>query len=382
MKHPTLYKISSTGKVQEWWMQADIDRYRTLHCVQGGKVVASEWTYPTPKNIGRANETTAEEQAKLEIESIYKKKLAQGKYTDDPSKLVEAKESYFSPMLANKFDADRLGTHFYIQPKFNGVRCIATKDGLFSRKGKEFVNTPHINAALEKFFKENPDAILDGELYNHNFKDDFNNLVSAIRKTKPTTKTQTDAAKVVQYYLYDIAGSDMVGSIGSKNFGARYAILDYTYSDYFYGDWAIELSPTIRSSDIKTADGLHKRNKAAGYEGSIIRADTPYENKRTYALMKYKDFQDAEFEILDIEEGKGNWSGVAKKVKLKLPAGVTSAAGNPYFHAGVKGDKAFCDKLLKDKKDLIGKMATIVFFELTPDKVPLFPIFHSVRDYE
>jgi DNA ligase-1 len=363
--------------MQVWWMESDVDRYRTLHGVQGGEVVASEWTYPEAKNVGRANATTTEEQTKVEVKATYKKKLAQGKYseTDDFAALADAQDSYISPMLAEKLDVDRIDEHFYIQPKFNGVRCIATKDGLWSRKGKQFVNCPHIEEQLAEFFKDNPDAILDGELYNHDFKNDFNSLVSAIRKQKPTPETHKLAVDTVRYYLYDLPSS-------KDNFGERFNQLEGYYIGYFNEKPAFELSPTFRSRDIKTAQGLHERNKANGFEGSIVRLDVPYQFKRTHALMKYKDFQDAEYEILDVEEGKGNWSGVAKKVKLRLPSGVTSAAGNDYFHAGVKGDKEYCKRLLDNKSDLIGKQGTIVFFELSPDSVPIFPIFQTVRDYE
>lgn len=378
MKHKTLYKRASTGAIQVWWMERDFDRYRTHHGKHGGEVVSSEWTYAEPKNVGKANETTSEEQALKEVENTYKKKLKQGKYTEELTDIDEAKVSYFSPMLAQKFDPERLKGHYFIQPKFNGVRCIANKDGLWFRKGDEIVNVPHIKAGLEEFFEENPNAILDGELYNHDYKRDFNSLVSAIRKKKPTAATIEKSKEVVKFYLYD----GLVSASSKDTFSERNDWLSYNFAVYLSSNPFFELSPVFRSSSLQTAKQLHERNKANGFEGSIIRLDEPYENKRTYSLMKYKDFQDEEFEILDIEEGKGNWSGVAKKVKLKLPDGVTSAAGHDYFHAGVKGDKEYCRDLLVNKEDYIGELGTVVFFDLTPDGVPLFPIFEIVRDYE
>lgn len=96
--------------------------------------------------------------------------------------------------------------------------------------------------------------------------------------------------------------------------------------------------------------------------------------------MKYKDFQDEEFEVLDIKEGKGNWSGVAKIATLKLNK--PSTDGRLTFDAGIKGDREYCWRLLEDKKNIIGKLATVVFFDYTAYGVPLFPIFQTVRDYE
>ena len=51
------------------------------------------------------------------------------------------------PMLAHKFDEARIDFKkdvVYMQPKLDGVRCLLTKDGAFSRTGKQFMNIQHI----------------------------------------------------------------------------------------------------------------------------------------------------------------------------------------------------------------------------------------------
>ena len=81
------------------------------------------------------------------------------------------------PMLAHKFDIDKVDYQqtdgYYIQPKLDGVRCLFTKHGAYSRNDKKFMNLAHIELALIPFFKDNPDVVLDGELYNHKLKNDF-----------------------------------------------------------------------------------------------------------------------------------------------------------------------------------------------------------------
>lgn len=372
MLFPTLYKRTSTGEVQQWSMELDGNQYRTISGRLHGKMVTSAWTVINEgKNIGKTNETSPEEQAQLEVEATYRKKQEQGKYATDIASIDIARESYFSPMLAEKFDADRLDGSFYIQPKLNGVRCIADKDGLWSRKGKQFINCPHIEEELKHFFAEYPKARLDGELYNHDYKKNFEELVSAIKKQKPDEETKKLAASIVQYHLYDIPAID--------TFGVRWSGLQKVFATLPITD-VIQLTHTVRSSDIKTAQTVHERNKANGYEGSIIRLDRPYETKRTHSLMKYKDMQDAEFEILDVLEGKGNWSGAAKSVTCKLNKPATN--GKTTFEAGVKGDYAAGVLMLANKADYISKPATIVFQEYSKYGVPLFPIFAAVRDYE
>ena len=86
----------------------------------------------------------------------------------------------YKPMLAHKFDNNRVdwSQPVYIQPKLDGVRCLFTKDGAYSRTGKKFMNLAHIELALIPFFKQNPDIVLDGELYNHKLKNDFEKIIS------------------------------------------------------------------------------------------------------------------------------------------------------------------------------------------------------------
>src|SRR3546814_5619389 len=86
----------------------------------------------------------------------------------------------------------------------DGVRCIATKDGLFSRQGKPITSCPHISTALTPLFEHTPSLVLDGELYNHDLKDNFNEIISLVRKQKLTPEQFAETAKVVQYHVYDL----------------------------------------------------------------------------------------------------------------------------------------------------------------------------------
>ena len=97
-------------------------------------------------------------------------------------------------MLAHKYDPDKADYPAYIQPKLDGVRCLFTKDGAFSRADNQFMNVKHIEKALENFFNKYPTAVLDGELYNHELKDDFEKIISLVRKTKPTQEHKDEAA--------------------------------------------------------------------------------------------------------------------------------------------------------------------------------------------
>ena len=90
------------------------------------------------------------------------------------------------PMLAYKVDKKPVdwSEKVFVQPKLDGVRCIFTKDGAFSRTGKQFKNVAHLEYDLTDFFRKNPNTVLDGELYNHALKHDFEKIISLVRKTK------------------------------------------------------------------------------------------------------------------------------------------------------------------------------------------------------
>ncbi len=104
------------------------------------------------------------------------------------------------PMLAHKLDESRIdwAKPVYMQPKLDGVRCLFTKDGAYSRTGKEFMNVEHIKDSLKEYFKQHPNVILDGELYNHDLKHDFEKIISLVRKQKPTEQDRLEASQKMQ----------------------------------------------------------------------------------------------------------------------------------------------------------------------------------------
>ena len=110
-----------------------------------------------------------------------------------------------------------------------------------------------------------------------------------------------------------------------------------------------------------------------GYEGAMVRLDTKYEQKRTKNLLKYKEFKDGEYLILNVVEGVGNRSGGAGAIVCKNKDGST-------FNSNIKGTREFCKEMLLKKDDYIGKTATIKYFNLTVDGVPRFPYFMGLRD--
>jgi len=204
MKLSTLYKRQeSLNKIQEYILEVVDNGYRSTSGYTDGVKTTSEWTYCNGKNHGKSNETSAAEQALLEAHAKWTKKVASGYFADIKS--IDTSE-LFKPMLANKWEdrKDKVTYPLYSQPKLDGVRCIVKEDGMYTRTGKPIDSAPHIFNALAPLFANDPDLIFDGELYADKYANDFNAIVSLVKKTKPTAKDLIDSAKVIQYHIYDL----------------------------------------------------------------------------------------------------------------------------------------------------------------------------------
>jgi ATP-dependent DNA ligase len=359
-----LYKIDSNGNARVWWMEYDNTKYRTHSGIDGGKIVVSGWKYPEAKNVGRANETSVKEQVELEVISQLTKKSAQGKY--HASKNTAAKGAkFYECMLASKYDPKKHKNFpYYSQPKLDGIRCLVSKDGMQSRNGKPILSCPHILEALEPFFDKYPDVVLDGELYNHDLKNDFEKIVSLVRKTKPTTHDYIEASKLVQYHIYDcMTDYDFAGR--NQMIADIFETFDSKYRKENDPIGRVNTTVVENEHDIETMLGHYLEQ---GYEGQMLRVpNSLYEGKRSKGLIKHKEFEDDEFEIVSIEEGKGNWAGAAKRVEIRLKDGTTQ-------FSGVRGSFDFLKELLYNANDYIGTDVTVRYQNKTDDNKLRFPV--------
>ena len=404
MKLPTLYKKTTVGKIQTWQIVVDENKFRTISGQQDGKKIQNNWTVCAGKNEGKANATTGDEQAIKEAVAKHDKKLKGGYHLNVEN--IE-KKRFYEPMLAQDFknknrrkevmteigsekdNTTGFGAPVFSQPKLDGIRCIAMREGLFTRTGKEITAVPHIYEALEPFFEKYPNATLDGELYNHAYKDDFNKIIHLVRKQNLTEEHLAESKRMIQYHIYDapVIGKDNPfrkgGAYTEKDlFSDRTSVLDAQFSNLGIDGRSLHGEPNplviVETTEVNSRehlDELYAEYVEQGYEGQMIRLDGPYENKRSPKLLKRKEFVDEEYTILGYEEGKGNRTGTIKHFKFENKDGRE-------FNSNVKGSFEYLTELLEKADDLIGKEATIKYFNLTPDGVPRFPYVIAIRDYE
>jgi len=258
----------------------------------------------------------------------------------------------------------------FMQPKLDGVRCVIQYEHsgvckAYSRTGKEWKNIDHILFNLAPWFALNPNVILDGELYNHGLKDDFEKIISLVRKTKPTDEDRLESAQYTEFHCYDIIDETM-------SFAMRNEFIKQ----------AVPRNHTIKHVQTLTNVGNHTQAKIfhtnylnQGYEGSILRTNDVYKCGRSWNLRKFKDFHDDEAMILDWVEGKGKRVGTIGKFMAQ------DSAGN-IFGMPVMDKFQYLQDNFEEMKTWVGKLATFTYFERTKANSYRHPLFKAIRDYE
>lgn len=362
---PTLYKLSTKGKPQFWEISYDGATIITKWGYIDGEVQETRDVITKGKNVGKKNETSPEEQALSEAQSQWEKKLKKG-YVKSITDAREGKRDAVitggvDPMLAHRFDEQggKIIYPCYVDAKYDGTRCIAMIDAngkatLWSRTRKPITSMAHIITALEAMGIT--DTVLDGELYAHSHKDNFEQLISFIRDTDAK-----QGSEQVEYHIYDV--------VNDKVFWERDTLLKLMPIKH----------PLMRVERVKveSEDELmmaFENYLKGGYEGAIARnMDGKYVGKRSYDLQKIKEFQDAEFEIIGVEEGRGKLAGHA--------IFVCKTADGTAFKAKMKGDTANLKQYWDDPSLAIGKHLTVQYFGVTnKSSVPRFPVGLRIRE--
>lgn len=364
MKLKKLYQRAQKNKINTWEIEVVDNQYRTITGFDGFKLTTSDWKACEAKTY-----CTAEEQAVKEAKALYNKKLELG-YFENINDIDNS--TLFKPMLAHKYEDVDITFPCYTQPKLDGIRCIVKADGMWTRNGKKIVSCPHIFEQLEVLFETYPHIIFDGELYNHDFKHDFNKITSLVKKTKPTAEDLKESKQLIQYHIYDLPSS-------SKCFIDRLEeMLDIIPEVFpFASDLALRYVPTKEVKNQEELDELYHGWMDEGYEGQMVRVSNSfYENKRSKSLLKRKEFEDDEFEILAVYEGNGKLAGRAGTMSFKSKSGYD-------FTSTINGTQEYLDELWAKREELIGKQATVKYFNLTPEtQIPRFPKVISIRDFE
>ena len=345
----TIFKVDSNGKNRFIRIYTEDNIVVQESGIVGSDKFVINRSASVPKNIGKVNETTADEQAVLEATAKIKKKLEEGYYTS--IELAQSEELVL-PMLAKDFNKEEGKVKYpcFVQAKLDGMRCLKKGSDLISRKNKSIDTMKHLSNELSDF-----DITIDGELYSHG--DTFQRNMELIKKYRE------GESEKVQYHVYDLVLSD-------SSFEERYYILKNVIEASRPKN--IILVPTYVVNSKEELLERHKQFLSQGYEGTMVRhSNQGYEiDKRSTSLLKFKDFQDIACEIVDVKPSEKRPD--QGSFICKLEDGRTFGCGMRFSH-----DERV--KVLENKEEYIGKIAEIRFFEYSDDGIPRFPVCVGLR---
>jgi ATP-dependent DNA ligase len=365
---PPLYHRAKGGEVRVWkcWTVG-----ATVHSESGvldGKMVPASYVC-TPKNVGRANATTAEEQAVLEAKAEWDKKLAR-KYREEIPPEDNTLENL--PMLAKSFfekgqpgvltsHAKKAAWPVDVQIKFDGLRAKARRIGgkvvLLPRSGQvsEAYEVRHVVEQLAWL----PEGMeLDGELYVHGRK---------LQEIASLAKRWRAESEVLVYHVYDMPMCN-----GSRD--GQWSVRRGLLAGRVLESANVRVVETFLARNVETVERYAQQFREDGFEGAIVRlTDGVYEcGFRSSALLKVKEHLDEEFEVTGCEQGVGKDVGTATFL-CKTKKGVG-------FSARMRGTLAERQAFWKSRASYVGKMLTVSFVRWTLDGVPQEPVGECFRE--
>tara|TARA_Y100000816_G_C26096876_1_gene580635 strand:- start:1498 stop:2505 length:1008 start_codon:yes stop_codon:yes gene_type:complete len=334
-------KLYKSDKVWEIFANENNDIVR-VYGKDGGKLITNI-TKVYPKNIGKSNETTKEQQANKEINALIKKQKELG-YSSGGNGLFLLK-----PMLAQNYEKHSKKIKFpcHVQPKLDGIRLIAIIDTnvtFYSRTSKIVTGFDSLRNDLLKI---NKNIILDGEMYLHDTP--FEEICSLFK----------NSSDKLEYHVFDIIDS-------SKTFTERYTLLK-----------SLKLQNVVFTNvceNMNEIETTHSKFIENGYEGIMIRnSESVYEkDKRSYNLQKLKLFNDEEFRIVDIIEA----------IQDEDTAIFVCESNDVLFNVRPRGNKEYRQGILENRNDFLNKMLTVRYQNKTEKGIPRFPVGICIRDYE
>lgn len=371
MELPTLYIRDSKGKEREWSVTTNGSDVIVSHGLVGGKIT-QKVTKAKAKNVGKANETTPEEQAILEAKSKWTHQKEREDYHED----INEAGHQLRPMLA--LDATKVGHRIQwedalAQPKLDGLRLtVGTRDTrrgfvaddfeMLTRKG-EVYHVPHLIEPCHDLMKEVSKLVgdryiaLDGEAYIHGMP--LQQITSLARKY------QEGKTEQLEFHLFDLVIPNMV-------FLNRHAVLREALNSVNYESFKLVECTSIRTpSEMKQ---LHGEYVVSGYEGLMVRhAHSEYAvAQRSANLFKYKEFETKECKIVDMWEDKNGNAMLTCYWNHEDPS--------TEFDLTPKRTHDFRKEMLNMRDDFVGKWITVKYQALTNDGLPQFPVGLDLRE--
>ncbi len=355
-KYPILYISTSNSKKRFWklWISTTDNKKYLLHREYG--ILGGKITIPTPIEMNDLKKI------KTKGDALFRKKKEEGFVEEE--KTTQMRHQVIRPMRAHKLDdfAHKIEYPVFVQRKLDGYRCLATSQKhtieLFSRNMKPFHHLPHIKKELEDISSLLQNGLyLDGELFEKDIP--LYQIGSLVRKLHVSPQNIKNMQQI-SFYVFDAFITTNMG----KNFEQRYDYLKKLFKKWGKKWKYIKL---VGCEEVDNENELWEKNEEylmEGYEGIIVRNKKGlYEfNKKSYDVLRTKEFKHDEFEIVGAKEGQGQqkgaivWECGCKKKKEKtfwaIPEGT------------IEERRKMWKEYEEEKKRWIGRRVRVKYLEM------------------
>ena len=293
----------------------------------------------------------------------------------------------FSVALADKYDPNIVNWKdgWYVSRKIDGARCIAVvqqngRTTFLSRTGKVFDTLDVVSDAISRLGISN--VVLDGELclVDEGGNEDFQGIMKQLKKKDHTIPNPS-------FKIFDmITHDEFYSKKGEKNrpYSIRYNNLCEVMKDNSTFCLSVLTQKRIENDhDFAKWAEYATNNK---WEGLILRADEPYKGKRSKDLLKYKNFYDDEYEVIDAKMGPFRYIKDGKETEEIMLSNVTVKHCGYNVDVGSGFTIEQRQEFYKNPEKIIGKTITVQYFEETKNqdggislRFPTFKILHGVQ---
>jgi ATP-dependent DNA ligase len=366
---PRLYKKSSLGSMMFWEVYVLVNIIHIEYGQVGGKTQKSQTQLRSSHK-----DTNPKERCIKKAHSLYVAKTKEG-YKLSPNDAQLDDNKLLKPMLAHTIQDHLSSVKFpcAVQCKLDGKRMVTVVENgkcrMYSKVGNPVTCLPHIERDLIRIFGQEY-IVLDGELYNHDLKNDFEKIISMTKRND----IHPDSEKLIQYFVYDVIEP-------GKFYRERVAYAKIAIDGALKPSSIFFLNYEIVNNYKDLMDKFQQYVKVYGYEGAMYRdLKSEYIHKRTNKLLKIKEFKDDEYLIVGVLEGLGKKSGMAGSLICQTPNGSK-------FRVSCKKlpnetSKEFNERLTKyltDFDSIKGKMLTVQFQNLTKKGIPRILVGLRIR---
>ena len=277
----------------------------------------------------------------------------------------------FDVALANTYDektkkkVDFSKDSWFLSRKLDGVRCLAFFDEVgevtfTSRSGKPFETLGNLKEELEDLNIRS--SIMDGEIcmMDDGGNEDFQSIIKEIKRKDHTIENP-------MYKIFDfISLDDFENKISDNILSERQDILGLVL-DQRDGTYYEMLEQHLITGVDMVEEKMNLAIKA-GWEGLMLRKDDVYRGKRSNDILKVKKFYDAEYIVIELENGIHRVIVDGKEVEETMLSNVVIEHKGNRVDVGSGFSHEERRNYFQNPSKILNKMITVSYFEETKNQ--------------